>query len=160
MALRKYMQRGISRQFVGRSLQAFIIASTATEEEMLHWYRERIVWNDKALNSKLLKKGILTRIYTPMVIVQGLRGSGIFTSVIADAQTTTLSEDNKFVPTVESHNASRGIESGGISSRKIGNSRESQAAARKVLETSEITDPSHAMPPLSPPSTDDIHLCI
>lgn len=30
-------------------------------------YRERIVWTDKALNLKLLRKGILTRIYAPMV---------------------------------------------------------------------------------------------
>ncbi|GFZ02634.1 elongation defective 1 protein [Actinidia rufa] len=46
---------------------AFIIASTATEEEMLTWYREHVVWTDKAVNNKLLKKGILSRIYAPMV---------------------------------------------------------------------------------------------
>ncbi|KAF9610562.1 hypothetical protein IFM89_023262, partial [Coptis chinensis] len=46
--------------------KAFIIASTATEEEMLHWYHEHIVWADKTLNMKLLRKGILTRIYAPM----------------------------------------------------------------------------------------------
>jgi hypothetical protein len=46
---------------------AFIIASTASEEEMLRWYNERVVWNDKQLNLKLLRKGVLTRIYTPMV---------------------------------------------------------------------------------------------
>ncbi|URE36083.1 60S ribosomal protein L37a [Musa troglodytarum] len=42
---------------------AFIIASTATEEEMLRWYNEHVVWTDKRLNLKLLRKGILTRIY-------------------------------------------------------------------------------------------------
>lgn len=30
-------------------------------------YRERIVWTDKALFMKLMRKGILTRIYAPMV---------------------------------------------------------------------------------------------
>ncbi|PSS33539.1 Glycosyltransferase-like KOBITO [Actinidia chinensis var. chinensis] len=133
---------------------AFIIASTATEEEMLHWYREHIVWADKVLNTKLLKKGILTRIYAPMVIIQGLREFGIFSSAIAAAQ-TTLSKD-KFLLSIESSNTSRAIESMGISSRKIGNIRESQATARKVLETAE--NDSHAIPPLSPPSMDNVHL--
>uniref|UniRef100_A0A452XHZ2 Glycosyltransferase family 92 protein n=1 Tax=Aegilops tauschii subsp. strangulata TaxID=200361 RepID=A0A452XHZ2_AEGTS len=64
---------------------AFIIASTASEEDMLRWYNERVVWNDKQLNLKLLRKGVLTRIYAPMAIVQGLRESGVFTSVIAAA---------------------------------------------------------------------------
>ncbi|KAG8095578.1 hypothetical protein GUJ93_ZPchr0012g22230 [Zizania palustris] len=49
-------------------------------------YNERVVWNDKQLNVKLLRKGVLTRIYTPMAIVQGLRESGVFTSYIAAAQ--------------------------------------------------------------------------
>jgi hypothetical protein len=30
-------------------------------------YNEHVVWNDKQLNLKLLRKGVLTRIYTPMV---------------------------------------------------------------------------------------------
>lgn len=88
--------------------QAFIIASTATEEEMLKWYasfnsycylslshsvcvcvciltnmllifqrhlvfvscsryNEHVVWGDKDLKIKLLRKGILTRIYSPTV---------------------------------------------------------------------------------------------
>ncbi|GMP86619.1 hypothetical protein CsSME_00039329 [Camellia sinensis var. sinensis] len=134
---------------------AFIIASTATEEEMLHWYREHIVWTDKVLNMKLIKKGILTRIYAPMVIVQGLRESGVLSSVITAAQ-ETLSKDN-FLSSVESSNTSRAaIDSRGISSRKIGIDRESQATARRVLEIAE-TNVSHAMPPLSPPQMDDIH---
>ncbi|KAI8559096.1 hypothetical protein RHMOL_Rhmol04G0148100 [Rhododendron molle] len=135
---------------------AFIIASTATEEEMLHWYREHIVWTDKAVNAKLLKKGILTRIYAPMVIVQELRESGAFTSVVAAAH-TNLSKD-EFLSSIEGSNTSRGVESRGISSRKIGNSGESQATARKVLETA-LTD-SYAVPPLSPPNMTDIHLDI
>ncbi|EFH56190.1 predicted protein [Arabidopsis lyrata subsp. lyrata] len=46
---------------------AFIIASTSTSEEMLQWYREKVVWTDENLILKLLRKGILTRIYAPMV---------------------------------------------------------------------------------------------
>ncbi|THG14776.1 hypothetical protein TEA_027321 [Camellia sinensis var. sinensis] len=89
------------------------------------------------------------------VIVQGLRESGVLSSVITAAQ-ETLSKD-KFLSSVESSNTSRAaIDSRGISSRKIGIDRESQATARRVLEIAE-TNVSHAMPPLSPPQMDDIH---
>ncbi|CAN8279731.1 unnamed protein product [Cochlearia groenlandica] len=64
---------------------AFIIASTASSEEMLQWYREQVVWTDEKLKLKLLKKGILTRIYAPMVIIQELREAGVFSSVVASA---------------------------------------------------------------------------
>lgn len=90
------------------------------------------------------------------VIVQELRESGIFTSVVSAAH-TNISKD-EFLSSIESSNTTRGIESRGISSRKIGNSGESQATARKVLETA-LTD-SFAVPPLSPPSMTDIHLDI
>ncbi|CAA6672992.1 unnamed protein product [Spirodela intermedia] len=120
---------------------AFIIASTATEEEMLHWFRERVVWTDKTLKLKLLRKGILTRIYAPM-------GIGVFTSVIAAAR---------------NHSAARGatgaaLDSGGAAVLKSGAAvaRESQAAARRVLEALPATFPA-AVPPLPPPSFADIH---
>ncbi|GLT71016.1 hypothetical protein SLA2020_430610 [Shorea laevis] len=136
---------------------AFIIASTATEEEMLRWYRERIVWTDKELNVKLLRKGILTRIYAPTVIIQGLRESGIFSSVIISAMQTSESKDN-FLKSIESSNSSRGTTSGVISSRKIGNSGESQATARRVLETKEVASHLLAIPPLSPPGLLGFHI--
>ncbi|KAK3039636.1 hypothetical protein RJ639_027227 [Escallonia herrerae] len=133
---------------------AFIIASTATEEEMLRWYREHVVWTDKALNLKLLKKGILTRIYAPMAIIQGLRQSGVFGSVITSAQ-TSLSKDN-FLSSIESGNTTSAVDSQVISSRKIGNTGEFQSSARKVLELADAD--SLAIPPLSPPEMDNIHL--
>nr|GMD48005.1 glycosyltransferase-like KOBITO 1 [Ipomoea batatas] len=64
---------------------AFIIASTATEEEMRYWYNEHVVWKDEEVKHKLLKGGIFTRIYSPMVIIKHLRESGVFSSVIAEA---------------------------------------------------------------------------
>ncbi|XVE69526.1 hypothetical protein DITRI_Ditri09bG0159100 [Diplodiscus trichospermus] len=122
---------------------AFIIASTATEEEMLNWYREHVVWGEKDLRLKLLRKGILTRLYAPMAIIQGLRESGVFSSVVASAP-TTLSRD-KFLASIDSSNSSR---SESFASRKIGRNREHQASARKVLE---IEVHEAAVPPLSPP---------
>ncbi|KAI9398613.1 hypothetical protein POPTR_003G202900v4 [Populus trichocarpa] len=129
---------------------AFIIASTATEEEMLNWYREHVVWGDKDLKLKLLRKGILTRIYSPMVIIQGLRESGVFSSVIESAP-TTLSRD-RFLASVDSSNSSRAVVSESMLSRKTNKSRENQATARKVLGL-ETAAASHeaAVPPLSPP---------
>ncbi|CAL0326619.1 unnamed protein product [Lupinus luteus] len=122
---------------------AFIIASTATEEEMRQWYREHIVWTDKELNSKLLRRGIMTRIYDPMVIVQNLRESGVFSSVIAKAAETTSS--------VESSNSTRNGNSRSVSSRKIDAGGLSEATARRVLEVIDSSLPS-AIPPLSPPT--------
>ncbi|KAJ6870435.1 hypothetical protein NC652_036165 [Populus alba x Populus x berolinensis] len=124
---------------------AFIIASTATEEEMLHWYRERIVWTDKALNLKLLRKGILTRIYAPMVIVQRLRETGVFTSVIASAQKVLSSVTNSST-------------AGVTSSSKIGHDGESKATARRVLQIPDNATFSSAIPPLSPPGLEGIYM--
>ncbi|XP_042514535.1 glycosyltransferase-like At2g41451 [Macadamia integrifolia] len=131
---------------------AFIIASTATGEEMLQWYRDHVVWTDKALNLKLLRKGILTRIYAPMAIVKGLRESGVFRSVIASAQTTISKET--FLSSVESSNSTRGTGSNLMSSRKFGRSGESQATARKVLDVADTDSHMEAVPPLSPPGMD------
>ncbi|WJX78321.1 Glycosyltransferase-like KOBITO 1 [Trifolium repens] len=132
---------------------AFIIASTATEEEMLLWYRERIVWTNKALNTKLIRKGILTRIHAPMVIIQSLRESGVFSSVIAKATQTTISKDN-FLKSVESSNSTRNTRSEMLSSRKIDAGGVTQAIGRRILEVIDDSIPS-AIPPLSPPDHDD-----
>ncbi|KAB1993229.1 hypothetical protein ERO13_D13G013900v2 [Gossypium hirsutum] len=130
---------------------AFIIASTQTEEEMLNWYRERVVWGDKDLRLKLLRKGILTRIYAPMAIIQGLRESGVFSSVIANAP-TTISKD-KFLASIDSSNSSRVVSPTTHTSRKIGRSRQQQTSARKVLEVeTNAADEAAAVPPLSPPA--------
>ncbi|KAF6986934.1 hypothetical protein CFC21_004622 [Triticum aestivum] len=131
---------------------AFIIASTASEEDMLRWYNERVVWNDKQLNLKLLRKGVLTRIYAPMAIVQGLRESGVFTSVIAAAV------DNGKVQLKESVDRNRT----GSDDPEDGPRTFVAANARKILSVVEPA-PAHrdrdsgasAVPPLSPPGLDD-----
>ncbi|PIN02532.1 hypothetical protein CDL12_24951 [Handroanthus impetiginosus] len=129
---------------------AFIIASTAAEDEMLTWYREHVVWTDRTLNLKLLRKGILTRIYAPMSIIQGLRDSGVFESIVASAQ-GSLSKD-KFIASIESSNSSRTTDSLRHISRKMGKNRESsQATARKALQITNYTFQELAVPPLSPP---------
>ncbi|KAB5572972.1 hypothetical protein DKX38_000166 [Salix brachista] len=133
-----------------RSHVAFIIASTATEEEMRNWYREHVVWGDKDLKLKLLRKSILTRIYSPMAIIQGLRESGVFSSIIQSAP-TTLSRD-KFLASVDSSNSTRTVSSESMQSRNTNKSRGNQATARKVLglETTALFHEA-AVPPLSPP---------
>uniref|UniRef100_A0A2P2KE72 Glycosyltransferase family 92 protein n=2 Tax=Rhizophora mucronata TaxID=61149 RepID=A0A2P2KE72_RHIMU len=135
---------------------AFIIASTATEEEMLNWYHEHVVWGDKDLKLKLLRKGILTRIYAPMAIIEGLRESDVFSSVVASAQ-ATLSKDN-FLASIGGTNSSRAVGSESLPSRKMGRSREHQATVRKVLDVESSTSHEAAVPPLSPPGVNDVFL--
>ncbi|KAJ0971780.1 hypothetical protein J5N97_019739 [Dioscorea zingiberensis] len=140
---------------------AFIIASTATEEEMLRWFREHVVWTDKELNLKLLRKGILTRIYAPMSIVQGLRESGVFSSAISSAQThsrekllsSTEALTNKNITAVLANSKSSGSQSK-ISDNSIirTGGREIQTSGRKILEV--VDNSLRAIPPLSPPGLD------
>ncbi|XP_039021729.1 glycosyltransferase-like KOBITO 1 [Hibiscus syriacus] len=135
---------------------AFIIASTATEEEMLNWYHEHVVWGDKDLRLKLLRKGILTRIYAPTAIIQGLRESGVLSSVIANAP-STISKD-KFLASIDSCNSyscnsSRVVSPASHASRKIGRNRQHQPSVRKVLEIeARAAHEEAAVPPLSPPA--------
>ncbi|KAI3905591.1 hypothetical protein MKX01_036500 [Papaver californicum] len=136
---------------------AFIIASTGTTEEMRNWYREHVVWTDKSQNLKLLRKGVLTRIYTPMSIVKGLREAGVFRSVIQSALTHSKS---KFLSSIESSNSSRGSTgSEEVSLRKMGGRKEeSKATARKILEIEYAGYHAAAVGPQSPPGMVDIHL--
>ncbi|XP_076893159.1 glycosyltransferase-like At2g41451 [Bidens hawaiensis] len=124
---------------------AFIIASTATEEEMLSWYREHVVWTDKTLNMKLMRKGILIRIHAPMVIIQGLREAGTFYSLIASAQSGA---DHLSLVTDNNNSSSKAYE------EKNGDqTKEVDLTGRKVLEASDIV--LSAVPPLPPPTEDD-----
>ncbi|VVB03014.1 unnamed protein product [Arabis nemorensis] len=112
---------------------AFIIASSSTSEEMLQWYREKVVWTDEKLKLKLLRRGVLTRIYEPMVIIQALREAGVFTSVVTSAHmSTSMNRNNN-----NSSNSSITRES-------------TQATTRKMLEFN-LDDESQAVPPQSPP---------
>ncbi|GKV41653.1 hypothetical protein SLEP1_g49153 [Rubroshorea leprosula] len=100
-----------------------------------------------------MRKGILTRIYAPMAIIQGLRESGVFVDVIQSAH-ETMSKDT-LLSSVESNNSSKVDNSKIVSSRKIGNIEESQATARRILEITDKVFNDSAIPPLSPPGMDD-----
>ena len=92
------------------------------------------------------------------VIVQGLRESGVFSSVIAAAP--TMSKD-KFLSSLGSTNSSRAVASESLPSRKFGRSKESKATARRTLEIADtVSHVAAAVPPLSPPGMDDEHLVI
>lgn len=89
------------------------------------------------------------------VIIQGLRESGVFASVIASAQ-TNLSR-KKFLASIEKSNTTRAVPSESLPSRKVSTSRVHQATVRKILD---YEDDSHeaAVPPLSPPGAGDSYL--
>lgn len=139
---------------------AFIIASTATEEEMLRWFRERVVWTDKQVNLKLLRKGILTRIYAPMVIIQGLRESGTFSSAIASAHSLSKESFLSSMGDLQNKTSSvlpNSILGGSTNAVNRAGSKESQAT-RRILEIADIFE--KAVPPISPPAPprmEDIH---
>ncbi|KAK3159631.1 hypothetical protein QOZ80_1BG0049050 [Eleusine coracana subsp. coracana] len=119
---------------------AFIIASTATEEEMRNWFREHVVWTDKDTNLKLLRKGVLTRIYAPMAIIRGLKESGVFTAAVTSAKAghSDLKSLNAGLEIIRSNITAGGSTLGG-----------SSASARKILEM--VEEQEEAMPPMSPP---------
>ncbi|MCD7450151.1 hypothetical protein HAX54_003932 [Datura stramonium] len=87
------------------------------------------------------------------VIVQGLRESGVFSSVVSSAQ-ESLSKD-KFLASFESSNSSKAAASESLPSRKIGRNQHSQAA-RRILEESASHMELHeeAVPPLPSPGID------
>lgn len=89
---------------------------------------------------------------TYQVIVQGLRESGIFTSIIESAS-KFLSKD-KFLSSIESSNSTRPHDSIG-SSRKMGKITESQATVRRVLQFTDAATNEVAVPPLPAPGADD-----
>ncbi|KAL2320708.1 hypothetical protein Fmac_029677 [Flemingia macrophylla] len=84
------------------------------------------------------------------IIIQSLRESGAFSSLIAKAAETKISKEI-FLRSVESSNSSRNSRSEMISSRKTDAGGLSQANARRILEVIDDSLPS-AVPPLSPPS--------
>ncbi|KAK9861034.1 hypothetical protein WJX84_012365 [Apatococcus fuscideae] len=49
---------------------AFLAASMKSDEELMGWFRERLVWNDPAVVMDLLKNGLFVRLYTPQVLEQ------------------------------------------------------------------------------------------
>ncbi|KAK4379763.1 hypothetical protein RND71_001625 [Anisodus tanguticus] len=118
---------------------AFIIASTATEDEML--------------NCKTMPALCSLEMVTICVIVQGLRESGVFSSIVSSAQ-ESLSKD-KFLASFESSNSTKAAASESLPSRKIGRNQHSQAA-RRVLEESASQFQFHveAVPPRPPPGID------
>jgi hypothetical protein len=52
----------------------------------IYRYKEHVVWTDKELNLKLMRNGLLTRIYAPQVIVQGLHEAGVFSDALLAGQ--------------------------------------------------------------------------
>lgn len=63
-------------------LQAFIVASTSSEEDMLQFYKDHVVWSKEEIES-LVSKGLFGRLYTPQVrvgkayVVQGTVGFSV-----------------------------------------------------------------------------------
>ncbi|CAM0880553.1 unnamed protein product [Alopecurus aequalis] len=127
---------------------AFIIASTATEQEMRNWYHEHVVWTDKDTNLKLLRKGVLTRIYAPMAIIRGLKESGIFTAAVTSAKAHPKAKSSN-IGLENKESIHTNVTAARSTTLKEGGNDDSQATARKILEIIDVQE--EAMPPMSPP---------
>ena len=49
-----------------------------SDEELIGWFRERLVWNDPAVVMDLLKNGLFVRLYTPQVVPSPFPGGTLF----------------------------------------------------------------------------------
>jgi hypothetical protein len=56
--------------------QAFLQASTSTDAELATFFKDRLVWDDAGVVSDLVKKGLLVRLYEPLVLIQALARAG------------------------------------------------------------------------------------
>lgn len=89
-------------------------------------------------------------------IVQGLRESGVFTSVIAAGQPSVNEKLLRMKTDAQSQNVTR---PGNLPSKQI-RSSDSKASARKLLQAAGLAFRDMdvtAVPPLSPPGLDDVH---
>lgn len=52
---------------------AFLAASLKTDEDLLGWFNERLVWNDQGVVTEMLKNGLFVRIFAPQILVRGFQ---------------------------------------------------------------------------------------
>lgn len=50
---------------------AFLEASLKTEEELMEFFKQRLVWEDKETVASLVKKGLFLRLYEPQLLLRG-----------------------------------------------------------------------------------------
>lgn len=88
-------------------------------------------------------------------IIQGLRESGVFSTIIASAP-SALSKD-KFLTSISNGTSPKTVASESLPSQKARIRKEHQATARRILQIEANASALHvaAVPPLSPPGMDD-----
>jgi hypothetical protein len=52
---------------------AFLAASMKNDADLLKWFRERLVWNDPAVVTDLLKSGLFVRLHEPQLFMRGVK---------------------------------------------------------------------------------------
>lgn len=56
---------------------AFLAASMRSDADLLKWFRERLVWNDPAVTTDLLKSGLFVRLYEPQIFMRGAKPAAV-----------------------------------------------------------------------------------
>jgi hypothetical protein len=54
---------------------AFMEASLSTDDELMRFFKDRLVWDDKSEVDDLLKKGLFGRLYEPQLLLRGIKQS-------------------------------------------------------------------------------------
>ena len=55
--------------------QAFVEASLRTDEELMEFFKERLVWENEKEVEDMLAKGLFARLYEPQLMLRGIRSS-------------------------------------------------------------------------------------
>lgn len=53
--------------------EAFLAASLKSDEELMAFFKQRLVWEDPKVVVELLTKGLFVRLYEPQLLIRGLR---------------------------------------------------------------------------------------
>eukprot|EP00891_Asterochloris_glomerata_P002881 jgi/Astpho2/2881/Aster-01035 len=107
---------------------AFLAASLKSDEELMGWFKERLIWSDPAVVNDLTKSGLFVRIFAPQVMIRAYAAQNAHKGVPSNMIQTspTLAEQDPAVATQLSEPQS---------SLKAGST-----AADKLPEQAEVTD--------------------
>lgn len=92
---------------------AFLEASLKSEDELLRFYKERLVWDDSKTVNDLLKSGLFARLYEPQILVRGisaaqkLEATHQFASTQEESANETVIEKQKEDDFQQVHNSGR-----------------------------------------------------
>ena len=74
---------------------AFLEASLKNDDQLLEWFKERLVWEDQGVVVDLIKKGLFSRLYEPQILIRGLKEAMRKKGISKLSSSTTTNGTNK-----------------------------------------------------------------